>query len=146
MNVVKYVFALWAGVLIYTLLAFSFGSKGMSAYRQLQGEMARQEANIENLQLINRELENTMNTLLHDEDTLAVFARELGYATSHERFIRVVGLGGYQQTRTTSGEVVFAVSPQYIPNLILRIIAFFMGITILVCMIAFDFMKILRDP
>ena len=141
----KYLFALWAGVLIYALLAFSFGSRGVSAYRQLQNEQARQEANIENLRLINRELENTMNSLLHDEDTLTVFARELGYATGQERFIRIVGLGGYQQTRTTAGEVVFAALPQHIPNVTLRIIAFFMGMTILVCMAIFDFMKILRE-
>ena len=146
MKVVKYLFALWAAILIYTVLAFSFGARGISAYRQLQAEQARQEANIESLQMISRELENTMNSLLHDRDTLAVFARELGYATGQERFIRIVGLGGYQQTRTSAGEVLFAAVPQHIPNLALRIIAFFAGITILACMAAFDFMKILRDP
>ena len=142
---VKYLFAIWAGVLVYTLLALSFGSRGITAYNQLLSEQARQESNIENLRLINQELENTMNSLLHDEDTLAVFARELGYATGQERFIRIVGLGGYQQTRTAAGNVVFAAAPQYIPNLILRIIAFFTGITILVCMAFFDFMKIVRE-
>ena len=145
MNAVKYLFAIWAGVLIYAVLALSFGSRGISTYRQLQAEQARQEANIESLRLINRELENTMNSLVHDEDTLAVFARELGYATAQERFIRIVGLGGYQQTRTSAGEVIFAALPRYIPNLILRIIAFFTGITILVCMVFFDFMRILRE-
>ena len=145
MNAVKYLFAIWAGVLIYALLALSFGARGISAYRQLQVEQARQEANIESLMLVNRELENTMHSLLHDEDTLAVFARELGYATAQERFIRIVGLGGYQQTRTSAGELVFAAAPSYIPSLILRIIAFFMGITMLVCMAFFDFMRVLRE-
>jgi len=145
MNAVKYLFAIWAGVLIYAVLALSFGARGISAYRQLQAEQARQEANMESLLLINRELENTMNSLVHDEDTVAVFARELGYARAQERFIRIVGLGGYQQTRTSAGEVVFAALPQYVPNLILRIIAFFTGITIFVCMVFFDFMKILRE-
>ena len=145
MSVAKYLFALWAGVLIYTVLAFSFGARGISAYRQLQGEQARQEVNIENLRFINRELENTMSALLHDADTLAVFARELGYGNAHERFIRIVGLGGYQQTRTNAGEVVFAAVPQHISNLTLRIIAFSTAIAILICMAAFDLMKILRE-
>jgi len=145
MNVVKYLFAIWAGVLIYALLSLSFGARGFLAYRQLQNEQARQEANIEDLRLINRELENTMNSLLHDEGTLAVFARELGYASGEERFIRIVGLGGYQQTRTSAGEVIFTTIPQYIPNIILRIIAFFTGITILICMLFFDFMKVLKN-
>ena len=145
MNVVKYLFAIWAGVLIYALLSLSFGARGFLAYRQLQNELARQEANMEELRLINQDLENTMSSLLHDEGTLAVFARELGYATGQERFIRIVGLGGYQQTRTSSGEVVFAAVPQYIPNLVLRVIAFITGISILVCMVFFDFMKILKN-
>jgi len=143
--VVKYLFAIWAGVMIYALLSLSFGARGFLAYRQLQNELVRQEANIEELRLINRELENTMSSLLHDEDTLAVFARELGYATGQERFIRIVGLGGYQQTRTSAGEAVFVTLPQYIPNLILRVIAFFTGISILICMVFFDFMKILKN-
>ena len=142
---VKYLFAIWAGVMIYALLSLSFGARGFLAYRQLQNELVRQEANIEELRLINRELENTMSSLLHDEDTLAVFARELGYATGQERFIRIVGLGGYQQTRTSAGEAVFVTLPQYIPNLILRVIAFFTGISILICMVFFDFMKILKN-
>ena len=130
---------------MYGLLAFSFGDRGLFAYRQLQNEQARQEANIENLRLINRELENTMNALLHDPDTLSVFARELGYASTQERFIRIVGLGGYQQTRTSAGEIVFAAAPQHIPSLTIRIIAFFTGITILVSMAVFDLMKVLRE-
>ncbi|MCL2232334.1 MAG: septum formation initiator family protein [Treponema sp.] len=145
MSVVKYLFAIWAGVLIYAVLSLSFGARGFLAYSQLQYEQARQEANIEELRLINQELEHTMSALLHDEDTVAVFARELGYATAQERFIRIVGLGGYQQTRTAAGEVVFATLPQYVPNLVLRIIAFFTGISILICMLFFDFMKILKN-
>ena len=142
---VKYLFALWAGVLVYALLAFTFGAKGLSAYQQLQSEHSQQTANIENLRLINRELENTMNSLLYDRDTLAVFAREQGYATRQERFIRIVGLGGYQKTRTSAGELLIAASPQHIPDKIMIIIAFCTGMTILLCMVAFDLMKFLRE-
>ena len=145
MKVVKYTFAIWAGVLIYALLAVFFGSKGVSSYRQLQGEMRKQEANIESLMIINRELENTTNSLLYDRDALAVFAREQGYATRQERFIRIVGLGGYQKTKTSTGEVVFAAAPQYMPDNTLKIIAFCTGITILLCMAIFDFMRLMRE-
>ena len=145
MKVVKYLFALWAGVLVYALLTLAFGAKGFSAYQQLQSEHSRQETNIENLRLINRELENTMNSLLYDRDTLAVFAREQGYATQQERFIRIVGLGGYQKTRTSAGELVVAAKPQHIPDQTMIIIAFCTGITILICMVVFDLMKFLRE-
>jgi len=93
MRAVKYLFALWTGILIYALFSVLFGAGGLSAYRQLQAELVRQEANIESLIMINSELENTVNSLLYDRDTLAVFAREQGYASRQERFIRIVGLG-----------------------------------------------------
>ena len=145
MKAVKYLFALWAGVLIYASLSVAFGARGVSAYHQLQSEQKKQETNIENLKLINRELEETMNSLLYDEDTLAIFAREQGYASRQERFIRIVGLGGYQKTRTSAGEVVVAADPQHIADQVLRIIAFCMGITVFFCMAVFDFMKFLRE-
>ncbi|MDR0512609.1 MAG: septum formation initiator family protein [Treponema sp.] len=141
MSVLKYLFAVWAGVLIYTLLAFSFGSRGISAYNQLLGEKTRQEANIESLRQKNLALENSMNALLHDEDTLAVFARELGYARTQQRFVRIVGLGGYQQTLTDAGVVLYAVESHHIPDRILQIIAFFAAIAIFLCMLFFDAMK-----
>ena len=145
MKAVKYLFALWAGISIYALLSITFGPKGLSAYHQLQNEQKAQEANIENLIQINRELENTVNSLLHDTDTLAVLAREQGYASPQERFIRIVGLVGYQRTRTFVGDLVVAAEPQYISDRTSTIISFCIGFAIFICMAVFDFMKILRD-
>ena len=145
MKSVKYLFALWAGVLLYVLLSLIFGARGFSAYHQLQNEQIRQEANIEELIFISRGLEDTMNSLLYDRDTLTILAREQGYASRQERFIRIVGLGGYQKTRTTAGEVLVAADPQFISEQTLKIIAFCLTISIFICMAVFDFMKILRE-
>jgi len=145
MKVVKYLFALWAGVLIYASLSVVFGALGLSAYSQLEKERQKQEANIENLKLINQELEGSMNSLLYDKDTLAVFARGQGYATRQERFIRIVGLGGEPLNKNSAGGVVIAADPQYIPDRTLRIIAVCTGLTILICMAAFDAMRSIRE-
>ena len=145
MKAVKYLFALWAGVLVYASLSVIFGAMGVSAYRQLQKEQKKQEVNIEDLKLINRELENSMNSLLYDRDTLAIIAREQGFASRKERFIRIVGLGGNQKIRNFSGEIVAAAPPQYIPDRTLRIIASCTGLTIFICMAAFDAMRFLRE-
>lgn len=145
MKVLKYLFALWIGVLIYASLSVVFGAVGLSAFGQLQNEQKRQAANIENLKLINLELENTMNSLLYDKDTLTVYAREKGYASPHERFIRIVGLGGNQRIRTSVGEVITAADPQFTSEKTIRIIAFCMGITLIICMAVFDIMKFLRE-
>ena len=143
MKLLKYLFALWTGVLIYVVLSVIFGAVGFSAYRQLEGEQKKQEANIENLKLINRNLGNTMNSLLYDKDTLTVYAREQGYASPGERFIRIVGLGGNQRSSASVGEVVNAMDPLYTPDETIIIIAFCMGITLIICMAAFDIMKYL---
>jgi cell division protein FtsB len=145
MKAVKYLFALWVGVLIYTLMSFFFGETGVSAYRQLQNEAKKQEANIRDLKLLNAELENTMNSLLYDKDTLLLYAREQGYATAQERFVRIVGLGGSQKPVYSAGEAVIAAEPQFISDKIIRIISFCTAISLLICMAVFDFMKFLGD-
>ena len=149
MNAAKYLFALWGGVLIYASLSVLFGARGISAHQQLEGEQQKQEANLENLKYINQDLENTMNSLLYDRDTLTVYAREQGYASGEERFIRIVGLGLSQKHRTSPGAVLVAAEPQYTPDRSLRIIALAVGLSMFACMALSDFLKYLRvreDP
>ena len=145
MRAVKYLFALWAGVLIYASLSAIFGAMGLSAYHQLENEQKKQEANIETLKLTNRELEDTMNSLLYDKDTLAVYARGQGYASRDERFIRIVGLGTSQKIKNSPGGILTIADPQYIPDRTLRIIAVCTGFTLFICMAAFDMMRFLRE-
>ena len=121
MKAVKYLFALWAGIFVYAMFAVVFGPGGFSAFRQLEVEQKKLEANIENLKHINSRLEITMNSLLYDQDTLALLAREQGYAFQHERFIRIVGLGLNQNAKPSSGEAFFPAEPQYIDSRIIII-------------------------
>jgi len=145
MKAVKYLFALWAGVLVYASLSLLFGSVGLSAYRQLEVEQEKQEANIENLRLLNRELEDTVKSLLYDRDTLAVYAREQGYAGPGEQFIRIVGLGINHKTNNQVGQVLSAAAPQHTPDRNIRIIAFCTGISLLFSIALFDFLRFLRE-
>jgi cell division protein FtsB len=146
MKMVKYIFSLWAGILIYVSLFLLFGAKGFSAYRQLENEQKRQEANIESLKSINQELDGTMKSLLYDKDTLAVYAREQGYASPLERFMRIVGLGVNQSNKTFPGKVIAVAEPQYVPDRTIIMIAFYSGISIFLCMLVFDVLKFFRDP
>ena len=145
MKAVKYLFAIWAAVLIYASISVISGAKGISAFNQLEREQKKQEENIEALKQINRELENSMYSLLYDKDTLSVYARELGFASSYEQFIRIVGLNANRQIRNSAGQVLVAAEPQYTQKRSIRIIAFCAGITILLCMALFDALKYLRD-
>jgi len=142
----KYLFALWAGVLIYVSLFLLFGAKGFYAYRQLENEQKKQEANIEYLKSINQELEDTANSLLYDKDTLAVHAREQGYAASNEKFMRIVGLGVNQKNETLPGKVIDVAEPQYVQDKTIIMIAFCSGASIFLCMVVFDILKLFKDP
>jgi cell division protein FtsB len=145
MKMAKYLFSLWAGVLIYASLFLLFGAKGFSAHRQLENEKKKQEINIESLKSINQELEDTMNSLLYDKDTLAVYAREQGYASPQERFMRIVGLGVNQKNKTFPGRAIAVADPQYTQDKTIMMIAFCSGASILLCMAVFDILKLFRD-
>ena len=145
MKLAKYLFSVWAGVLLYASLFFVSGPRGVNAYRQLENEQKRQEANIESLKQVNHELENTVNSLLYDKDTLTVYAREQGYAAENERFIRIVGLGLSKKSKISTGKVVFAEEPQYVPDKTLIIVAFCAGVSVFICMAVFDLLRHLRE-
>ena len=145
MRSAKYLFAVWVGVLIYVTLTVFFGAKGVYAQYQLEKEYKKQEENIANLGLMNRKLKDFVNFLISDEDTLLVYAREQGYASSEERFIRIVGLGINQQNITNPGIVFIAAEPQYTRNWLFGLISFCAGLTLLIPAAIFDFLKNLRE-
>jgi len=107
MKVLKYLAALWAAVVVYTVLSLFYGAMGFSAYERLLSGRDLQWANLKKLGAVNAELENTQNNLLYDQDTIAMYARSLGYGQDNERF-RIVGLGGIKNPYTAAGEVVSA--------------------------------------
>ena len=145
MKAAKYLFSIWAGVLIYASLSIMFGAKGFSAFRQLENEQKKQMANIESLKSINLELEEVANSLLYDSNTLAIHARGQGYATGQERFVRIVGLGVIQKNSASPGRVITAAKPQYTPESNIMIISFCAGASIFICMLVFDVLKYFRE-
>jgi hypothetical protein len=111
---------------------------GFFAYQELLGERDKQQANLESLGLINGDLENTKNSLLYDRDTIAVYARELGYGREDERFIRIVGLGGIKKNPSTPGEVLRARRPGFVADRKLKIIALCSGLAVCAVLLLFD--------
>ena len=145
MKAVKYLFSIWAGILIYTSLSLLFGARGLSAFRQLENEQGKQTANIESLKLIHLELEDVRDSLLYDRNTLSAHARGQGYATEQERFVRIVGLGVNQKNIASPGKVIVIAEPQYTSQKSIMIISFCAGASIFICMAVFDILKYFRD-
>lgn len=144
MKMIKYLFPLWIGVLLYTGLSFCFGAKGLSAMGQLESEKSRQNANITALTAINDDLTMARDAYNKDSSNYYVNARELGFAASQEHFIRIIGLAGAPKSMASPGQVISVQTPQFIPEQFIQIFSFFMAITLLVSMGAYDFLKSLK--
>ncbi|MDR1105788.1 MAG: septum formation initiator family protein [Treponema sp.] len=141
MGVLKYLTAFWTAAAVYAVLSFLAGAMGLSAYRELLLERDKQRANMEKLGLVNETLENTKNSLLYDRDTIAVYARELGYGNRDERFVRIVGLGGVKRPDVRPGEVVRAYRPEFMDDRLIKIIALSAGGAVFALLLVFDALK-----
>jgi cell division protein FtsB len=141
MRSLKYLISLWVALAVYSLLSIFLGPSGLSAYDQLSLERERQRTNMENLQLINRELEGAKDALLYDSDTIAVYARELGYGTENERFVRIVGLGSSKTQQISAGQTALARQPGYMTDQNIHLIALAVGGVTLLCLWIFDLLR-----
>jgi cell division protein FtsB len=141
MRAFNYLIALWAAIAVYGVSSVLIGAVGISAHQQLLADRDKQWANMKNLQMINGELENTKNSLLYDRDTIAVHARELGYGKKDERFVRIVGLGGAKNPHTTAGQILRAGTPDFIPDLTLKIIALCTGLAVFALLLISDIFR-----
>ncbi|MDR2486077.1 MAG: septum formation initiator family protein [Treponema sp.] len=141
MNRIKYLLPLWVGVVIYTLFSVLKGPIGISAYNQLKIEQEKLQANMDSLQLINKELENTKDSLMYDKDTIAVYARELGYRSRNERFVRIVGFDGTKKQRAEPGRLAVSVQPEYISDCAIKICAFCIALGTFLCILIPDILQ-----
>ena len=129
-RVFKYLAGFWAAIAVYVVFSLISGPRGLSAYNQLLAERGRQQANLDDLAVVNEELEKITNSLLYDKDTLLVHARQLGYGQEDERYIRIVGLGGINTPPNTAGKVYFAAIPDFLSDKIIKITALCIGLAV----------------
>jgi cell division protein FtsB len=141
MRASKYLLVLWTAVAVYTLMSLCAGSKGLSAYGELLAESEKQKQNIEQLGLINEELENTKNALFYDRDTIAIYARELGFGEKDEKFVRIVGFTGNRKPHASPGDVVIAAKPVFMQDRIIRLISIFAGFAVFVAFLVSDILE-----
>jgi cell division protein FtsB len=141
MRFLKYLTAVWTTLAVYTIASFFLGATGIYAYDQLLAERGKQQANVEALRDLNQELEGILNSLKYDSDTIRIHARELGYGRRDENFIRIVGLGGAKQQRTTAGQIVVPRKAAYVPDRILWFFAFCAGLGTLTLLSISEFMR-----
>jgi cell division protein FtsB len=143
MKIGKYLLVPWFSLVVYTILLVYNGPGGIVPYRELQAERQRILENLDKLQVINLELEGTMEALRHDPEAIRIRARELGYGENNERFVRIVGLPGGRYTEMKPGMIRTAVLPIPSGNAY-RLISFCLGLILFSLFLAGDLL--LKPP
>jgi cell division protein FtsB len=144
MKIIKYLVPIWVSIAVYSALSLFSGAIGFSAYDQMLRERDRQKRNLEVLQELNRKLKGDTDALLYDSDTIAAYARELGYGKSEERFVRIVGLSNRRKQNHDPGRIFIAAKPEFMAQADIRSISLACGLGLLGCILAFDLLRTRR--
>ena len=145
MKLSKYLLAPWFSLAVYTILSIYNGPAGLVPYRELLTEREKILENLDKLNMINQELEGTMDALLYDPETIRIKARELGYGTYDERFIRIVGLPGNRPSELKPGTIRTAIQPLSSGSAH-RLISICMGILLFSLFLAGDLLTKREQP
>ena len=135
----------WTALLVYSALSFVIGQNGLYARRHLEAERERLLENRNALEAVNRNFLSAKENLLHDDDALSVYARQLGFGRHGEAFIRVVGLEVASSVDLPSGQVFYASEPYFVPNSTIKLISMLFGAAVLAFLLINDFYW-MRDP
>lgn len=145
MSRIKYLLVPWLAVAVFCIGSLLSGSTGLRAYKALESEHVRIISNLEQLKRINQDLEASMDALRYDADTISMYARELGYGSEHERFIRVVGLGSARKQHLFAGQLVFVQNPQMMDTVKIQLFSLSCALVLFLFFAVSDFLRKTRD-
>ncbi len=106
MGRMKFLFALFAGTLVYTVLSFVAGNNGVLVYNKLVEQKKAIARQTEIIQSINNELNLEYSALLRDKDVIAAYARKLDYVGDDEKLVKVNGLKPAQTELYDTGTIL----------------------------------------
>ncbi|MDR0556647.1 MAG: hypothetical protein LBG43_02070 [Treponema sp.] len=151
----KWLAAIWFGSLVYAVLAFAIGGKGLIAYDALTQERDRLKANFAGIREINKRL-NVKNILFGsyendpkspipaDSDAILIEARSMGYGLAGENAIHFNGIERVEKTYIDPGAPEYAFKVKGLPDHILKIISIMSAISLLICFILPDILAFCR--
>ena len=121
----------WTIVVVYTFFSFFLGQNGLYARRHLEAERQRLLEHQKTLEHTHKDFLKTKDNLLKDNDTLAVYARQLGYGGEDERFVRIKGLSVAVNTLMPENRVLYATNPEFVSDTTIKIISALFGLAVL---------------
>jgi len=138
MRLIRYFLVIWTFFFVYTFFSFFLGQNGMSARKHLEAERIRLNENLKTLENINTDYQNIRNNLTVDQDSLSVYARQLGYGREGEEYIRIMGLGIAINTDMPAGQVNYTASPVFMSDATIKIISMLFALAVLVFLLIRD--------
>jgi len=105
----------------------------------MEAERVRLSENLKKLENINTDYQNIKNNLAGDQDSLSVYARQLGYGREGEEYIRIMGLGIAINTDMPTGQVFYTVNPVFISDTTIKIISLFFALAVFAFLLFRDF-------
>jgi len=139
MRLIRYFLVIWTFFFVYTFFSFFLGQNGLYARRHLESERVRLTENLKKLENINIDYQNIRNNLMGDQDSLSVYARQLGYGREGEEYIRIMGLGIAINTDMPAGKVNYTETPDFISDTTIKIISLLFAVVVLSFLLVYDF-------
>jgi len=122
----------WTAVVVYTFFSFFLGQNGLYARKHLEGERQRLIENQKTLEQTRLDFLKTKENLMNDNDMLSVYARQLGYGTEDEQFIRIKGLSVAISPPMPAGQVLYAVKAEFISDTVIKAISACFALAVLI--------------
>lgn len=138
MKTAKYLPALLAGTLAYSLLSIFWGQSGIWAQRQLEEQKKVISAHTQEIQKINDELNLEKTAIRDDADVIAAYARKLDYVFSGEKLVKIKGLAISEPLMYDTGSVLKSSPVAYVSEWFCKGAALAVGLLLAFAIFLFD--------
>jgi len=120
--------AIYVVFMLYNLQMYIWGEQGLLAYQDLENYKQKLEENLESLDIVHENLKGEFESLKGNTETIALYARELGYYQEKERQI-IIEQMDLEQSHYVVGEIVKPYRRKRVDNRLFGIVAVLFGVT-----------------
>ena len=125
--------ALYAAFCVYSLQVILWGEQGYFAYQRLDAYSQKLEENLQSLEKIHTNLGREFGNLQHNSDTVALYARQLGYYEEGERGVKIEHMD-LSNSYYLVGEMQPPFKQKRVNPAVFRVIAALFGISVYIIM------------
>ncbi|EFW36556.1 septum formation initiator [Treponema phagedenis F0421] len=137
----KIIFPVFVAVGLYGFLSLFFGQKSFFAMKQMQMQRDALKYHVETLAETTKELGIIIDNLSFDQDTIEVYANQLGYVRDGEFLIKPTNFSGSFTQQLTAGTSFKITKPYTLSDDFCKSLAASAGIIILILEMLFGIKK-----